>query len=191
VLLTEAEVRAIGKDPAYTVQPDPSWGYPAGMYTAFIDSFHQIHCLNALRKSLIHNYQYYWGEKWGFEPYFMFEVHLNHCVDVLLQDLMCRADTNPVTYTWVEDHPAPYPDFAINRQCRDFDALVQWPEEHMIPDIERLGSNYTKPDGLPQRPPIPGWAEFEQKQITRWEGDQPLAPLTGLPPVCLAKKKPT
>jgi hypothetical protein len=186
IVLTEDEIRRVGKDPRYSVQTHPSWGYPEGSYVALVDSFHQIHCLNALRKGLIYNYQYYWGSKYGFNPPSMFEVHLNHCIDILLQDLMCYADTSPVTYTWVKDNREPYPDFAVNRQCRDFEALVQWREEHMIPNIQEKGKDYTVPPNAPERPPIPGFVEFEKSQITGWKEDKPTGPLRDLPPACQA-----
>lgn len=195
VVLSADEVRRAGKDPAYAVQVDPAWGYPAGSssssasYVAIVDAFHQIHCLNALRKGLVHNYQYYWGARYGFEPPFMWENHVNHCVDILLQDLMCHADVSPVTYTWVEDQAAPYPDFGIQRQCRDFDALVRWREANMVPDIVGKGATFTRPPGAPARPPVPGFAEYARSRITRWEGPNAVAPLTGLPPVCLAGDK--
>lgn len=64
---------------------------------AEIDVFHQLHCLNALRKALVMNYDYYWGAKWGFEPPLMFTTHLEHCMDILRQNIMCHSDVDAIT----------------------------------------------------------------------------------------------
>ena len=34
---------------------------------------------------------------------------------------------------WVDISDEPYPDFSINRQCRDFDSILAWQEEKSIP----------------------------------------------------------
>lgn len=43
---------------------------------------------------------------------------------------MCDASVDLVTYNWVETQKHPFPDMSINRQCRSFDTLLQWQEEH-------------------------------------------------------------
>ncbi|KAI0123270.1 hypothetical protein BJ170DRAFT_599237 [Xylariales sp. AK1849] len=71
------DVRKAGKDPERAVKMNPSWNQgDSDQYLAEIDVFHQIHCLNALRKALVTNYDYYWGRRYGFEPPAMFETHM-------------------------------------------------------------------------------------------------------------------
>ncbi len=52
----------------------------------------------------------------------------------------------------MEGHQYPFPDFSINHQCRDFEAILQWRLEHEV-----NGSMYEAirpPAGLvPMRPP--------------------------------------
>jgi hypothetical protein len=68
-------------------------------------------------------------------------VHLGHCVDMLLQNIKCTANTEVLTLSWMEEHSEPWPDFSINRQCGDFDLLLKWQEEHAI--------DYQKFDEMP------------------------------------------
>lgn len=53
-------------------------------------------------------------------------IHLGRYVDMLLQYLMCTANTHLVTLTWIENRDESRPDFNINRRCRDFDTLMNW-----------------------------------------------------------------
>lgn len=82
--ITESEVRRLGKDPSIAVKiPD---GLPGGgRYVAAEDTIHQLHCLNSLRTTLIHNYDYYWGQKWSFWPPLAVQAHMSHCLDILRQ----------------------------------------------------------------------------------------------------------
>ena len=53
--------------------------------------------------------------------------HLDHCVDVLRQDMMCHIDVSP--YFIVYDEKAPLGstfDFSPHQKCRNFDRVRQW-----------------------------------------------------------------
>lgn len=62
----------------------------------------------------------------------MWWIHLGHCTDMLLQNLQCNANTEVLTLDWVEDRQAPWPDFSVNRKCRDFNTLVDWQLENAV-----------------------------------------------------------
>lgn len=121
-----------------------------------IDAFHQIHCLNALRKASITNYDYYYGSRYGLEPPLMFQTHLGHCTDILLQNLMCHADVEVITHVWQEDQDWPFPDFGISKQCRDFESLLEWKEENEHKDMKEKYLGYAKPPHAVQLPREPG-----------------------------------
>lgn len=70
-------------------------------------------------------------------------THLAHCVDILLQSLQCNANTEVLTLSWMHNRTMPWPDFSLNRKCRDFDALVEWNKENSV-DIYKFG-NMTAP----------------------------------------------
>jgi hypothetical protein len=83
-----------------------------------------------LRKAAFEDYP-------GYEPDLdakdkMWWIHLGHCTDILLQNLQCNANTEVLTLDWVEDRQAPWPDFSVNRKCRDFDALVDWQHNNAV-----------------------------------------------------------
>jgi hypothetical protein len=94
-------------------------------------------------------------------------VHISHCVHALLQSLMCSANTDPFIRTyycstvlarsdiftpdyWVDVGDEPYPDFSIDRQCRDFDSILQWQEENSIP-MSQFRDVIKKPQGVAPR----------------------------------------
>ena len=52
---------------------------------------------------------------------------------MLRQFVMCNADPGLVTYFWVEGRPTPYPDFSMQKQCKDPHAILQWAQEKRIP----------------------------------------------------------
>ncbi|KAI0432346.1 hypothetical protein F5Y09DRAFT_301917 [Xylaria sp. FL1042] len=88
-------------------------------------SFHQLHCLNGLRQA-------YWqshkaavhGEKINEVdlPKDLQPHHVQHCIDLLRQTLMCHADTT----LEVADEAGGVDGFRTKHQCRSWEQLVQW-----------------------------------------------------------------
>ncbi len=156
------------------------------MYPAVVDTFHQVHCLDLLRKNLITNYEYYYGRKYNFTPPIFQQAHLNHCLDSLLQDLMCQGDAHLNFFQWIEGQSGPQPDFAVNRQCRDFYAMRRWYDENTIPNFKERAKTYKLPPGQEARPRFKGWKEFVAERLAGYYGDRPLGYLEGLPPSCTA-----
>jgi hypothetical protein len=54
------------------------------------------------------------------------EYHYEHCVDVIRSRLMCTADSQLVTFRWVEHVDGPYPYFNTEHMCNDYEALLEW-----------------------------------------------------------------
>lgn len=52
--------------------------------------------------------------------------HSDHCFSYLAQTLMCHADVGVMTTTWREEAQVFTADFNVTKQCRDFDAILQW-----------------------------------------------------------------
>jgi hypothetical protein len=132
--LSSADVLAIGYDPAIVARWPDVYGLGPDAYVGRLDVFHEIHCLDMLRREA--HYDHYYGEQWpkakGGAPA-DHRVHISHCVYALLQSLMCSSNTDPFIHYWVDIGDEPYPDFSINRQCRDFEKVLQWQEEKSIP----------------------------------------------------------
>ncbi|GFN17143.1 oxidase ustYa family protein [Aspergillus tubingensis] len=113
-----------------------------GGYMGSVEVLHQLHCLNMLRQA---SYEDYYRDKpgpWEDSPQIL-RHHLDHCIDILRQKLMCDADVGILTYVWVKGHKDPFPDFNVHHKCRDFRAVKQWVGQHQLyttPEhgIERL-----------------------------------------------------
>ncbi|KAI2613449.1 hypothetical protein GGR54DRAFT_328969 [Hypoxylon sp. NC1633] len=106
-----------------------------GMYDVGIEVFHHLHCLNLLRK---YTYRSYYDrpenrptEFTDSEP--VLRAHVDHCVDMLRQAIMCQGDVGIVTYNWVEGWSEAYPDFSTQHKCRKFDRIVEWADRYATP----------------------------------------------------------
>ena len=69
---------------------------------------------------------------------------------------MCDANTDMVPQYWVEGQLHPFPDFSINRQCSDIEAIVQWQRSYQV-DNEK----YVALRRLSDHPPVPMSDEFK------------------------------
>ncbi|KAG1805895.1 hypothetical protein EV424DRAFT_1647224 [Suillus variegatus] len=41
-----------------------------------------------------------------------YRIHLDHCIEILRQNIMCRGDVTMLTYDWVEGVEDPFPNFS-------------------------------------------------------------------------------
>ncbi|KAF5696577.1 hypothetical protein FGLOB1_13434 [Fusarium globosum] len=146
--ITESEVRRLGKDPELLVKFPQEYGLGDNAYMAQIDMFHQIHCLNLLRHLAWAEYNRNGTAKKPFSD--LHWIHVSHCTDILMQNLMCNGNLDIITFNWVETQSNPFPDFAVNHQCRDFDAIYEWQDKHSVP--KEWGRNVTRPAGAKQVP---------------------------------------
>ncbi|KAK0625825.1 hypothetical protein B0T14DRAFT_405338, partial [Immersiella caudata] len=97
-----------------------------GGYMASIAAFHQMHCLNLLRK---YSYLDYYRVKPDEAAFFnapTLRVHVDHCIEMLRQVLMCSADLHLIVYDWVEQVHYPWPDFGTDHMCRDYEQVHNW-----------------------------------------------------------------
>lgn len=93
VPVTASGIRALGKDPSTVAKlEDEVWGLGDDAYAAVLDVFHQIHCLNQLRKFAYADYYHMKIANADPEALTTHEVHTNHCVDILLQAIQCSGN---------------------------------------------------------------------------------------------------
>jgi hypothetical protein len=53
ITINSDEARRLGRDPASIVKAPEDWGFGNDAFPAQIDVFHEIHCLNMLRKEMV------------------------------------------------------------------------------------------------------------------------------------------
>ncbi|KAI1317918.1 hypothetical protein F5Y16DRAFT_140255 [Xylariaceae sp. FL0255] len=112
-----------------------------GGYMATIDMFHQLHCLNMIRKAV---HRDYYESRMKFFHSQEFWEHIDHCFEALRQSLMCIGNTELITYHWVKDFPTPVPDFHVWHQCRDPEEVLIWAEDRAA----HITSPITKHPGI-------------------------------------------
>ncbi|KAK2616239.1 hypothetical protein QQS21_000874 [Conoideocrella luteorostrata] len=138
ITVAASDVLKSGKSLDVSLKAPTSWrAADSGAYIVQVEVFHQIHCLNELRKEM--NYDYYYKSP----PDELHRSHKAHCLHMLLQSLMCTADVGIITHNWVHNNKIPepkirpMPDFNVVKKCADFDGLLNWTRETAVRDLER------------------------------------------------------
>lgn len=167
--ISKADVIRLGKNPdtAFKLE-DSLWGLGEDVYAAHLDVFHQLHCLNSLREIA---YGTYYNETMG-DPAGgneLYEVHLNHCVDILMQALKCSANMNLITVHWTETQPYPHPDFSINRQCVAFDRLEEWNSKVSLDRKKFFDAGGKMPEGQLVEKAPPKMKEWAHKHAAAYK----------------------
>ncbi|KAF3902459.1 hypothetical protein ABW21_db0201753 [Orbilia brochopaga] len=132
-------------------------------YITSLAVFHQLHCLNAIRMALWNN-TLMRGDENETEM-----RHLDHCVDMIRQAVMCHSDISP--FVWARD---PRDGKAkgissVTHTCRDFDSIQRWAKARPF----RTGFNTSKKtSGDPL-----GWSDYQfvldYGEVTDWEKQEP------------------
>lgn len=73
-------------------------------------------------------------------------VHMKHCVDMLMQHLLCTGDTGFITFNWYDQAPNPQPDFSVDKKCRDWRQIVEYRNQHSV-DLDKYAA-WEKPPGV-------------------------------------------
>lgn len=155
--VTAAQIRAMGKDPSTAAKlDDEDWGLGDDAYVAILDVYHQLHCLNTLRRIA---YGGYYNESKAGEHHHsqkgeMYEVHINHCVDMLMQTIQCSGNVNLITMHWVAEQDYPFPDMSVNKQCVNFEKLTSWRKANTL-DLDEYVQKMQKKPGLKKELPAP------------------------------------
>ncbi|PVH87832.1 hypothetical protein DL98DRAFT_566246 [Cadophora sp. DSE1049] len=97
-------------------------------YMGNIEVFHQLHCLNRIRKlfynqtrSDVHD-----------EIPEMREPHTMHCFEYLRQVLQCHGDVGIMSLGWDAEGESYTAIFETKRQCRNFERIREWTREHQV-----------------------------------------------------------
>ena len=74
----------------------------------------------------------YYGDFMTYRDAFPIEQHVMHCQYLLLQNIMCHADLEIVTFIKVKGMPGPFPDFGVQQQCRNFAGVLERKERKQL-----------------------------------------------------------
>lgn len=58
--------------------------------------------------------------------------HIDHCINMLRQNIMCSSDITPLPYIWDIKKQKSMVVGKVQRTCRDFDAIRNWALERQI-----------------------------------------------------------
>lgn len=106
-------------------------------YLMGVDVFHQLHCLNMLRKALYpgrypaSSLKTRDGKKVNYGNW----LHMDHCIESLRQSLTCQADTSPNTFRWLPDTKILVPSLGTVHICRNFSKIQEWTAARFV-DID-------------------------------------------------------
>ncbi|KAL0933505.1 uncharacterized protein CTRU02_212468 [Colletotrichum truncatum] len=119
--MRKEEVVKMGKDPNYVALMPEEFGFGEDLHAGFMDVFHKIHCLDVLRREAHSVCSDYYGAS-SKSP--LGQAHLDHCIYILLDGLMCKPNMQIIPYIWLEGHPTPTPDFINTDVCWDFENVI-------------------------------------------------------------------
>ncbi|KAI1171177.1 hypothetical protein F4777DRAFT_594077 [Nemania sp. FL0916] len=113
---------AIAEDQAaqLTEKTAPIPGNP-GHYLVGLDVFHQLHCLDNIRKA-------FWPDRYMKDDVHgdRSGLHLDHCIDSLRQSLMCSSDISTLHFDWLPEKHKNFVVSSATHTCRNFEKLRVW-----------------------------------------------------------------
>ncbi|KAF2432520.1 hypothetical protein EJ08DRAFT_630275 [Tothia fuscella] len=105
---------------------------PQRRYTIQLDVFHQLHCLNLIRKAVSPDYYKPQDPGPDGEDKLLGFHHISHCIDLIRQSLTCHSDVTPLVFQWNEAEQMREPITKIYHTCRDFGAIQEWAKERAV-----------------------------------------------------------
>ncbi|CAO1605803.1 hypothetical protein XANCAGTX0491_009309 [Xanthoria calcicola] len=94
-----------------------------GGYLSWIGAFHQLHCINMLRK-WVHP-EYYHADMTPAAKKHM-ESHVDHCIEFLRQSALCRPDLSLTTFKWDPQKTRPmFNASESSHTCVNWDILIE------------------------------------------------------------------
>ncbi|KAF2689100.1 hypothetical protein K458DRAFT_292062 [Lentithecium fluviatile CBS 122367] len=109
-----------------------------GDVVAATGAYHELHCIRQVRP-YVYKDTYYPNLTTTEENYL--RGHLDHCLEVLREQIMCLVDISIVTFSW-QSPPQRKPVSKSNskRVCADWKKFEQWSLDHTIPlDVDVKG----------------------------------------------------
>ncbi|OLN92257.1 hypothetical protein CCHL11_01310 [Colletotrichum chlorophyti] len=145
--VTKADIIAMRKDPSVAVEMPEKYDEDGEKtYMAKLGVFHNIHCLDYVRKAVYSDYYYPNGT--DDNPLHMH--HVAHCIMVLFEHLTCFGDPSVYLFRWQDELDRPVGDTNVWRKCWDFETVLDDLTERSITDMAE--DDLTKPAGAKSVP---------------------------------------
>lgn len=122
IFISKHDLLELGIEPEVALHIPPELGL-GDVYAATVDVGHKIHCLDSLRKE-VYSEHYFGGDS---SPPRL--LHADHCLQLLLQSLICDANTDVTPFVWYEGSDSAL-DFIVKRKCGNFDGVFTWATDH-------------------------------------------------------------
>jgi hypothetical protein len=129
--ITEEEARLLPNKTA------PEAPYEGSGYLVALNVFHDLHCIDNIRKSLY----YFLDVQWNitYNPYTLYDspedalqaegggdmsiMHLDHCIDALRQSAQCIVDITPNVFQFNAELGEVRARATVVHECRNFDKV--------------------------------------------------------------------
>jgi len=98
-------------------------------YIVELDVFHQLHCLNMLRKLSypdIYKIDLISGSEEAADNIY----HMEHCYEQLRQSLQCSSDISTIYWEWSEKKQKMFGNVRTTHTCKNFEKIRDWAVEH-------------------------------------------------------------
>lgn len=115
----------------------PEAPYEGSGYLVVLNVFHDLHCIDSIRRSLY----YFLNEQWNstYNPYTLYDnpddalwtmggddmsiMHLDHCIDALRQSAQCNVDITPHVFQFNPKLGEIRARATVVHECRNFDKV--------------------------------------------------------------------
>ncbi|ESK90002.1 hypothetical protein Moror_7932 [Moniliophthora roreri MCA 2997] len=97
-------------------------------YIVQLDVFHQLHCLNIIRKALHRDYYEHLHADSGHMPDSKEdeEQHVAHCIEHLRQSIVCASDVSTIVWQWIPERNQTMGRSGVPHTCKSFDKISEW-----------------------------------------------------------------
>ncbi|KPI44235.1 uncharacterized protein AB675_8344 [Cyphellophora attinorum] len=134
---TAAEVQKLGLQ-ADPEDYEPGLGYETPLFRTEPSTYHDLHCLDYVRKAL--DWEYYTDitvnrtapEHPGHASH---RLHLDHCIELMRQSFLCHMDLTPIPRRWLVNGNMMHADQDQVHMCRAREPFHDWIQEQ---PMERL-----------------------------------------------------
>ena len=100
-------------------------------YMVQLDVFHQLHCLNMMRK-MVYPDVYHVDLTSDSEEAADNVYHMEHCYDQLRQALQCASDVSTIYWEWSVKKQKMFGNLRTTHTCKNFEKIQDWAKDHVL-----------------------------------------------------------